>query len=73
MKNFTKSASFRIFFVCAVFLAACFVFFGRMVYIVVTHDPEDKIVTGTYTRREPIQTLRGEIYDRNGNLLIYNE
>lgn len=73
MKNFTKSASFRIFFVCAVFLAACLVFFGRMVYIVVTHDPEDKIVTGTYTRREPIQTLRGEIYDRNGNLLIYNE
>ena len=45
----------------------------RIVNIIATADPDDKIVTGNYIRREPIQALRGEIYDRNGNLLIYNE
>lgn len=72
-QNVLKSPVFRIFFVCAVFLIACLIGVGRMVYIIATVDPEDKIITGNYTRREPIQALRGEIYDRNGNILIYNE
>ncbi len=73
MKNITKSTAFRIIFVAVVFLVVCGIYAFRMVNIVATADPDDKIVTGNYTRREPIQALRGEIYDRNGNLLIYNE
>ena len=73
MKNITKSTPFRISFVCILFLIACIIYFGRMINIVATADPGDKIVTGNYTRREPIQALRGEIYDRNGKLLVYNE
>ena len=72
-KNITKSTTFRIFFVAAVFLAVCVIYSVRMVNIIATADPDDKIVTGNYIRREPIQALRGEIYDRNGNVLVYNE
>ena len=73
MREFLKRPAFRIVFVAVLFLVACLVFFARMFNIVLTADPNDKIETGTYTRREPIQALRGEIYDRNGELLVYNE
>ncbi len=73
MKNITKSTTFRIIFVAILFLVICAVYSVRMMHIIATADPADKLVTGNYTRREPIQALRGEIYDRNGNALIYNE
>ena len=73
MREFLKRPAFRIVFVAVLFVVVCLVFFVRMFNIVLTADPNDKIETGTYTRREPIQALRGEIYDRNGNLLVYNE
>ncbi len=73
MRNLLKKPSFRIFFVASLFVLVCLVYFVRMFNIVATADPDDKIVTGEYTRREPIGALRGEIYDRNGKLLVYNE
>ena len=73
MRERLKRPSFRIAFVGALFIVVCLVFFVRMFNIMATADPDNKIETGTYTRREPIQALRGEIYDRNGNLLVYNE
>ena len=73
MREFLKRPAFRIAFVAVLFLLVCLVFFVRMFNIVLTADPNDKIETGTYTRREPIQALRGEIYDRNGKLLVGNE
>ena len=73
MRELLKKPSFRIAFVGALFVLVCLVYFARMFVIVATADPDDKIETGTYTRTEPIQALRGEIYDRNGNKLVYNE
>lgn len=73
MRERLKRPAFRIAFVGALFIIICLVFFIRMFNIMATADPNDKIETGTYTRREPIQALRGEIYDRNGDLLVYNE
>ena len=61
-----KKTLIRIFIICGIFVAVCLVYFIRMINIVSNADPSDKIQTGTYTRREPIQALRGEIYDRNG-------
>lgn len=68
-----KKALIRIFCIALVFIAVCLVYFIRMINITANSDPSDRIEAGTYTRREPIQALRGEIYDRNGKLLIYNE
>ena len=73
MRELLKRPSFRIAFVGILFVLICLVYFARMFVIVATADPDDKIETGTYTRTEPIQALRGEIYDRNGNKLVYNE
>ncbi len=61
----------RIFLVGIIFIAACSVFFIRMIDIIVNR-PSEKIQTGTYTRQEVIEAQRGEIYDRNGNKLVYN-
>ena len=71
MKKKNKTL-FRIFFVGALFVAVCFVYFIRMVNIV-SNAPPDKIQTGTYQREEVIVAQRGEIYDRNGNKLVYNK
>ena len=73
MRELLKKPSFRIAFVGVLFVLICLVYFARMFVIVATADPEDNIETGTYTRTEPIQALRGEIYDRNGKKLVYNE
>ena len=62
----------RIFFVGALFVAACLVYFIRMINIVTNAEP-GKIQTGTYQRQEVIYAQRGEIYDRNGNKLVYNK
>lgn len=62
----------RIFFVGALFVAVCLVYFIRMINIVTNAEP-NKIQTGTYQRQEVIYAQRGEIYDRNGNKLVYNK
>ena len=56
----------------AIFAIVCLVFFVRMVNITVNAGPK-QIRTDTYERREPIQALRGQIYDREGRVLVYNE
>ncbi len=61
----------RVFCIIAVFVLICSVFVIRMINICVTAEP-DKIDTGTYERREPINAVRGEIYDRNGKKLVGN-
>ncbi len=69
--NRENKFSFRVFFVVAVFLLACTIFTIRMISICLTAEP-DVIKTDTYERREPIQAVRGEIYDRNGKKLVGN-
>ncbi len=67
-------ALFRISFVMAVFIIVCCIYFIRMINVVANADPNDRIDTKeTYKRTETIQALRGEIYDRNGKKLVYNE
>ena len=70
--NRKNKTLFRIFFVGALFVAICLVYFIRMINIISNAEP-DKIQTGTYQRQEVIYAQRGEIYDRNGNRLVYNK
>lgn len=73
MNRKLKEPSVRIFCIVVLLVVICTVYFIRMFNIVANADPSERIETGTYTRREPIQALRGEIYDRNGKVLVYNE
>ena len=69
----SNKTSFRIIFILALFVVVCLIYAIRMVNIVANADPNERIDTETYTRREPIQVLRGEIFDRNGKVLVYNK
>ena len=73
MKKRFDKASFRISFVIAIFLIVCFIYLIRMINITANADTQERIETGTYKREVAIQALRGEIYDRNGKALVYNE
>ncbi len=66
------SFSFRVFCIITAFLLICVIFIIRMINICATAEP-GQIRVDTYTRREPIQAVRGEIYDRNGNKLVGNK
>ena len=70
--NFKNKTFLRIFLVGALFIAICFIYFIRLINIASNAEP-GKIQTGTYTRQEVIKAQRGEIFDRNGNKLVYNE
>ncbi|MBE6583948.1 MAG: hypothetical protein E7649_03045 [Ruminococcaceae bacterium] len=69
--KFRNKTLLRLFFVGAVFVAICVLFLVRLINIAATSQP-NKIQTGTYQREEIIEAQRGEIYDRNGNKLVYN-
>lgn len=69
--NRGNRATVRTICVAAVFILVCVVYFARMVSFAANGDT-DTTVTDTYERRETIQAVRGEIYDRNGNKLVYN-
>ncbi|MGM9644609.1 MAG: peptidoglycan D,D-transpeptidase FtsI family protein [Eubacteriales bacterium] len=69
--RYKNKFSFRVFCVVAVFLLACVIFAVRMISICASAEP-GKIDTGTYERREPINAVRGEIYDRNGKKIVGN-
>ena len=73
MRDRSNRIPFRIWFVVGLFLLICVVYFVRMINIVVNAEPTEQVQIGTYERREPIQALRGELYDRNGKVLVYNE
>ncbi len=62
----------RIFAVAIIFAVICIVYFVKMINVTLNAGPKI-IVTDTYERREPIAALRGQIYDRNGKVLVYNE
>ncbi len=68
-----RKPSFRISFLIGIFAAVCFIYLIRMVNIISNADPGQKTDTNTYTRRETVQAVRGEIFDRNGKRLVYNE
>ena len=68
----SSKLSTRIFVIGAFFAVVCVVYFIRMFNIAATADPNDKIEAGRYERRVAIQAVRGEIYDRNGKVLVYN-
>ena len=68
----SNKLSTRILIIGAIFAAVCIIYFIRMFNIVSTSDPNNKIETGTYERKVAIQAVRGEIYDRNGKILVYN-
>lgn len=67
-----RKALIRIFAVAIIFAVICLVYFVKMINVTLNADPKI-IVTDTYERREPIAALRGQIYDRNGKVLVYNE
>ena len=69
--NLKNKMHLRIVCIVAIFAIICIGYFIKMINIAATSEPQ-KIRTDTYERREPIQAVRGEIYDRNGNKLIYN-
>ena len=55
----------------AVFCVICLIYVIRLISIQVNADPKED--TGQYyTRRETVQAVRGEIYDRNGVKLVSN-
>ncbi len=54
-----------------VFCVICIIYVIRLINIQINAEPEE--FTGEqYTRRETIQAVRGEIYDRNGVKLVSN-
>ena len=53
------------------FAVICLIYVIRLVNIRINAEPETD--TGEYfERRETVQAVRGEIYDRNGKKLVYN-
>lgn len=54
------------------FAAVCAIYIIRLINIEINAEPEDAS-EGYYQRRETIQTVRGEIYDRNGVKLVSNK
>ena len=63
--------SVRVFCIIAAFLLICAVFIIRMINICATAEP-GQVNVSTYERREPIQAVRGEIFDRNGKKIVGN-
>ena len=68
MKN---KFAIRVFCILAFFIVVCLIFVVRM-FVICATTPPNSIATGTYERREPIQAVRGEIYDRNGKKIVGN-
>ena len=70
-----KDSGFRLWIIAFAFLAIIFVFVGRLLYLQVSGQDYYTMSTPAsyYKRTEKIQAVRGEIYDRNGNLLVSNK
>lgn len=56
--------------IAAIFCAICVVYLGRLFFIQITGNQNDK--SNTNTRTVTISAVRGEIYDRNGSPLVTN-
>lgn len=55
-----------------IFAVVCAIYIIRLINIEINAEPES-VTEGYYQRREAIQTVRGEIYDRNGVKLVSNK
>ena len=65
-KFYTRSIALSV-----VFAVVCLIYVIRLVNIRINAEPEED--TGEYyERRETVQAVRGEIYDRNGKKLVSN-
>lgn len=69
--NLKDKFSLRVICISAIFVLICLIYAIRMVNIIATAEPAE-INTGTYERRIAIQSVRGEIFDRNGKKLVAN-
>ncbi len=70
-----KEHLIRYFALGVLFCAFCVLYTGRLLYLQVAGQDYYTMATPTvyYTRTEPIQAFRGEIYDRNGTPLVTNQ
>ena len=70
-----KEYLIRYFALGVLFAAFCVLYTGRLLYLQVAGQDYYTMATPTvyYTRTEPIQAFRGEIYDRNGTPLVTNQ
>lgn len=70
-----KEHLIRYFALGILFCAFCVLYTGRLLYLQVAGQDYYTMATPTvyYTRTEPIQAFRGEIYDRNGTPLVTNQ
>ncbi len=75
MKNTNKKFyTSGLFILGAFFVAVCAFYAVRLVNMQITRSEDYAFISSkTYERREVIQAVRGEIYDRNGKPLITNE
>lgn len=69
--NSKDKMSRRIVSITIFFVIVCFIYAVKMVNIRINAAPAERS-DGTYTRTVPIQAVRGEIYDKNGKLLVGN-
>ena len=74
MQNNNRTQIMRYVFIIAFLVLACAVFCARLVSIQLIDPPPDADdgAGKTFTRIEKIQAQRGEIYDRNGKILVHN-
>ena len=70
-----KEHLIRYFALGVLFCVFCVLYTGRLLYLQVAGQDYYTMATPTvyYTRTEPIQAFRGEIYDRNGTPLVTNQ
>ncbi|MBQ9807021.1 MAG: hypothetical protein IJW49_11035 [Clostridia bacterium] len=66
-----RKHSWRFMTVAIIFCVVCMIYLGRLFYTQISGRGDD-YDTGTTVRTVKIQAVRGEIYDRNGNLLVSN-
>lgn len=71
---YKRTHKLRYSFITALFIAALVIFAVKLVNVQITGaDYYKQTLSGITVREEKIPALRGEIYDRNGNLLVGNE
>lgn len=59
--------------IAVAFVLICAVYIISIARIQLSYTPSEKKNTGTYEYSEPIEAVRGEIFDRNGTPLVTNK
>ena len=63
----------RKFVILGIFFTVCLIFVGRLFYIQVVDESYELSANNQALRRVPQYPVRGLVYDRHGQLLVYNE